>query len=67
MNTEVEKDDNCWLDEFDNEWDEEQRLWNIEIKKKIEKCCDLLDRILLKNGVVFVEEDDTIQSFVQYS
>jgi hypothetical protein len=67
LNTEIEKDDNSWLDEFDSKWDEEQRLWDIEIKKKIEKCNDLLDRILLKNGIVFIEEDDTIQSFVQYS
>jgi len=65
LNTEIEKDDKCWLDEFDSKWDEEQRLWDIEIKKKIEKCCDLLDRIYLKHSLALVKNDDKIQEFVQ--
>ena len=65
MITEIEEDDNCWLDEFDNEWDERQRLWNIEIKKKIEKCNDLLERIYLKHSLALVKSDDKIQEFVQ--
>jgi hypothetical protein len=34
-------------------------------KVLIQNCIDIIDRILLKDGIVFSEEDDTMLSFVQ--
>lgn len=65
LNTKIEEDDDCWLDEFDNEWDEKQRLFDIEMKKKIKHCCEVMDRIILKNTIALKKYDDKIQEFVQ--
>lgn len=63
MNTEIENDDDWLLD--DPEWDEKQRLLDIEIKKKIQYCCEVMDRIILKQTIALKKYDDKLEQFVQ--
>ena len=65
MNSDVEEeDDDSWF-AYDEEWDNAMKEAVEKRKVLIQNCIDIIDRILLKDGIVFVEEDDTILSFVQ--
>ncbi len=65
MNIDVEEeDDDSWF-AYDEEWDNAMKEAVEKRKALIQNCIDIIDRILLKDGIVFVEEDDTMLSFVQ--
>lgn len=67
MNSEVEEvDDDSWF-AYDEEWDNQMKEAVERRKLQIQNCINIIDRILLKNGVVFIEEDDTMLTFVQNS
>jgi len=63
MNNEVEEDDDSWLDP-DPEWEAAHEVWKFETKLKIQRCIDMLDRIIIRNGYDIDDEDDILEEFV---
>jgi hypothetical protein len=66
LNTRVEEEevDYSWFEE-DEEFDNKIKVIHEDRKLVMKKCHEIMDRIFVKYGIVFVEEDDTILSFVQ--
>lgn len=52
----IEEDDDNWLD-LDPEWEEKNRLMDIQIKIKIQKCIDAMDRLIERLDKKYPEYD----------
>lgn len=63
VETVIEEDDDSWLDP-DPEWDEKNRLMDIQIKIKIQKLIDSFDRLAEKLEIKY-PDNDIMEEFVQ--